>query len=80
LSGIYFVDVVNSMFDIEKDFDNEQSEEGKKMKLLLDDPRGPLPPFEAKMNLDALKGDLFIFPSWITKQVIINSFFLFPSK
>jgi hypothetical protein len=38
-------------------------------KLLLDDPRGPLPPFNHRITLDAHRGKLILFPSWLSHQV-----------
>lgn len=37
--------------------------------LLLEDPRGPLPPFNSRFTLQPKEGDLIIFPSWLSHQV-----------
>eukprot|EP00732_Lithocolla_globosa_P005329 Lithocolla_globosa_v1_NODE_5453_length_1237_cov_5.626058.p1 type:complete len:258 gc:universal NODE_5453_length_1237_cov_5.626058:971-198(-) len=37
--------------------------------ILFDDPRGPLPPFDNKLTISPLLGDLVLFPSWLTHQV-----------
>ncbi len=37
--------------------------------IIFDDPRGPLPPFDNKLRILPLIGDLIIFPSWLVHQV-----------
>jgi hypothetical protein len=37
--------------------------------IIFDDPRGPRPPFDAKLTLRPLAGDLVLFPSWLIHQV-----------
>jgi len=37
--------------------------------IVFDDPRGPLPPFDSKLVISPLAGDLVLFPSWLIHQV-----------
>ena len=37
--------------------------------IIFDDPRGPLPPFDNKLTIRPLAGDLVLFPSWLMHQV-----------
>jgi hypothetical protein len=38
-------------------------------KLMLDDPRGPLPPFTSRYTVEPEEGLMVLFPSWLTHQV-----------
>jgi len=38
-------------------------------RLLLEDPRGPLPPFHDRFTVVPTTGDLVMFPSWLPHQV-----------
>jgi len=40
--------------------------------VIFDDPRGPLPPFDHKLTIKPLTGDLFLFPGWLLHQVTEN--------
>jgi hypothetical protein len=42
--------------------------------LLLDDPRGPLPPFVHKVPVEPVAGELVMFPSWLQHQVLPRHF------
>ena len=42
--------------------------------LLLDDPRGPLPPFVHKVPVEPCAGELVLFPSWHQHQVLPRYF------
>ena len=42
--------------------------------LLLDDPRGPLPPFMSKMPIAPQTGNLVLWPSWLQHQVVPASY------
>jgi len=38
-------------------------------KLVLEDPRGPRPPFDNRMYIRPNEGDIILFPSWLTHYV-----------
>lgn len=42
--------------------------------MLLDDPRGPLPPFIHRVPIEPCAGELVVFPSWLQHQVVPRQF------
>ena len=40
---------------------------------MFHDPRGPLPPFDGKLEIRPEVGDLVLFPSWLVHQVTPTS-------
>ena len=40
--------------------------------IVFADPRGPMPPFDARMSFKPDVGDLILFPSWLSHQVGYN--------
>lgn len=53
VSGVYYVDIPEDNFGL----------------LLLEDPRGPYPPFDNRIKIKPSTGDIIIFPSWLPHQV-----------
>eukprot|EP01119_Soliformovum_irregulare_P018720 TRINITY_DN5794_c1_g2_i2.p1 TRINITY_DN5794_c1_g2~~TRINITY_DN5794_c1_g2_i2.p1 ORF type:complete len:337 (+),score=75.32 TRINITY_DN5794_c1_g2_i2:109-1011(+) len=38
--------------------------------ITFEDPRGPLPPFDNRITIDPVEGDLILFPSWLIHSVM----------
>ena len=57
VSGVYYVQVPEDNYGL----------------LLLEDPRGPFPPFDNRVKIQPHTGDIVIFPSWLPHQVTQTS-------
>lgn len=57
VSGVYYVEIPKDNYGM----------------LLLEDPRGPLPPFDNRIKIQPKEGDIVLFPSWLPHQVTPTS-------